>query len=233
MKINAFTLRFVAIALLYVTVIIPAAVLHAQSSHGEMSVVMGDYVLKGFGEVSTPEQGNQFHRLNAEAFVSVNKKQTIFLGGYAQDWSRFNTSVLSTAALVKGRLQTNRYMMEASAGPVLQRRYQTAVGGAFVFKGTYHAGQNSSFFAGGDFEVGRMGIFTDIYLGTRVHMFELRVGEASYIGGEYAQLSYFASKNFSFGLTYASDRAVNKMLETQGFGDFHRRALGIQAKVTF
>ncbi len=230
-KINFHLIALVA--MLATAFIAGISSVNGQSSHGQMSVTMGDYVLKGFGEVSAPEQGNQFHRLNAEAFVSVNKKQTIFLGGYAQDWSRFNTSVLSTAALVKGRLQTNRYMMEASAGPVLQRRYQTAVGGAFVFKGTYLAGQKSSFFVGGNFEVGRMGIFTDIYLGTRVHMFELRVGEASYIGGEYVQLNYFTSNNLSFGLTYASDRAVNKMLETQGLGDFHRRALGIQATVTF
>jgi hypothetical protein len=82
-------------------------------------------------------------------------------------------------------------------------------------------------------EAGNRGLFYDQSIGLRHRSLEGRFGVSSVTQGEYVQLNYFTCERYSLGVTYACDRAMNKMLETQGYGDFHRRALGIQATVIF
>lgn len=207
----------------------------AQSYHGQASVLMGDYTIPDFGEVSTPELGNQFHHIGGEAFFSVSKRETVFIGGAAHSWSRRNTVVNSISPLLKGRLRGNGTLLEFSAGPTFQHRGHSAVGGTIIFRGEFRLGCDgrTTMLFNARAEAGGRGIFYDQSLGLRHRSFEGRVGFSSVTGGDYVQLNYFTCERYSLGITYAWDRQMNNLLESQGFGEYNRRALGIQAAVNF
>lgn len=208
----------------------------AQTYHGQASVLMGDYIIPGFGEVSMPELGNQFHRVGVDAFYSLNKRETVFAGVTAHSWSRGNDMVLSASPLIKGRLRGDRMMMEFGVGPTLQHRGYALPGATLISRGEFRLGcedSRSILLVDVRAEVGGRGIFYDQAVGLRHGKLEARLGVSSVSQGEYLQVNYFTCERYSIGLTYAWDRAMNTLLESQGFGDYHRRALGFQAAVHF
>jgi len=209
---------------------------NAQSYHGQASVLMGDYIIPGFGEVSTPELGNQFHRVGIDAYYSLNKRETVFVGVSGHSWSRGNDMVLSASPLIKGRLNGDRVMMELGVGPTIQHRGYALPGATLISRGEFRLGcenSRSTLLVDVRAEVGGRGIFYDQAIGLRHGSFEGRLGVSSVTQGEYIQLNYFTSERYSLGLTYAWDSAMNNLLEAQGFGDYRRRALGVQASVHF
>lgn len=225
------------LALMYAAVI-PTAVVNAQGIEGRASIMAGDYLIKGFGEVSTPEQGNHFHQLFAETFVtkaSVRRENKFFFGGYAQMWSRFNTEVTSLA--VAGKFQHKElgsFQFDVAAGPVLQYRDRLSYGGMVNAKATFLMCQGDlafSMFAHA--EAGGRGLFYDSYVGVQYKKFELRRGMSSFVGGNYFRLDFHSSERYSFGATYAWDPLMNKLVADAGYEGFHRRALGVNATVHF
>ena len=224
-SISLFTLLFI---------ILCAGGVRAQPSNGQASVLMGDYTMPGFGEVSTPELGNQFHRISGEAFFSLNEKESFFLGGIAQSYSRQNTSVNSVSSLVKGRIQGNHRLIELAVGPTFQYRDRGAIGGTLIARAEFRScDDNLSMFVGVHAEVGGRSIFYDQHFGARFKSVEGRIGFSSLTQGQYVQLSYFTCERYSIGVTYAWDKSMNDTLESQGLGDQRRQALGFQATVHF
>jgi hypothetical protein len=212
-----------------------AGVANAQSQHGQATVLMGDYILPGFGEVSTPELGNQFHRVGIDAFYSLDKRETVFLGVAGHSWSRYNSVVNSASPLIKGRLRGDGVIMELSAGPTLQHRGHSAVGGTVIARGEFRLGCDSRTTLTMDVraEAGGRGLFYDQAIGLRHRSFEARFGVSSVTQGQYLQVNYFTCERYSLGITYAWDRAMNTLLESQGLGESDRQALGFQAAVHF
>lgn len=213
-----------------------AGVANAQSYHGQASVLMGDYIIPGFGEVSTPELGNQFHRVGVEGFYSLNKQETFYFGVAAHSWARWNAVVNSVSPIIKGRVRGDRAVFDFAAGPVVQHRGYTAIGGTIIARGEIRLGcdgSKTSILMDVRTEAGGRGLFHDQSIGLRHGSFEGRFGVSSVTQGQYMQVSYFTCERYSLGLTYAWDRAMNTLLEAQGLGDYDRRALGFQATVHF
>lgn len=230
---NKINFHLIALVIMLVTSVC-VGVVNAQSYHGQASVLMGDYTIPDFGEVSTPELGNQFHHIGGEAFFSISKKESFFVGGSAQNYSRYNTAVSSVSPLVKGRAQGNHRLIEFAVGPTFQYRGHGAIGGTIIARAEFRScDDNLSMFAGVHAEVGGRGIFYDQHVGARFKSFEGRIGVSSIAQGQYAQISYFTCERYSLGVTYAWDQAMNNLLESQGLGDYRRQALAFQAAVNF
>lgn len=226
---------FFALCIMLLTALC-AAVANAQTYHGQASVLAGDYTISGFGKVSNPELGNQFHRVAVEGFYSLNKKETLFLGVSAHSWSRQNGVVNSASPVLKTRLGGERVMFDFAGGPTIQYRGHAVLGGTIFARGNIRLGcDGSKAFLIMDVraEVGNRGLFHDQALGLRYGSFEGRFGVSSVVQGSYLQVSYFTCERYSLGLTYAWDPAMNAQLESQGLGDQHRRALGFQVTAHF
>lgn len=220
-----------------------SATVNAQTMpvEGKFSATAGSYVVPGFGEVSTPELGNDFHMLSAEVYDKPSaraerKAATYVLGGFIRNYSRFNGCVTSVAIAPRLGFESGRFHLQGALGPVLQHRdHKFALGGTFNMEARVDLCE-VQVFGGTDIEIAGRGLFADIEAGALLlNRVEIMCGGSFFRSGNFLSASWLCGKerNVKFGATYVWDRDMNAVLQEAGFGEFKRRGLGLQCEVSF
>lgn len=239
MKINTFTLRMALVAA-ELFVVIPRAVVYGQEPpvEGRVSAMLGSYVIPGFGEVSTPELGNDYHLLSARIYKKPkgDARVACMMGGHLRTYSRYNTVVYSTAFAPELQLRTQESIrIRVAAGPLLQLRDKKLALGVAVTGGLeIDLCGKHQFIASGDFEFGRLGLYSDMEAGLRFwNRVELSSGKSFFRSGNFVKLNVRVMGSTEIGATYVWSRSMNEALEELGYGEYKRRGLGLQVEVKF
>ncbi len=220
-----------------------SATVNAQtmSVEGKLSATAGSYVIPDFGEVSTPELGNDFHMFSAEVYDKPSaraerKAVTYVLGGFVRSYSKFNSNLTSIGIAPRLGFASGRFHLQGALGPVLQHRdHKFALGGTFNMEARVDLCE-VEVFGHTDIEIAGRGLFADIEAGALLlNRFEIMCGGSFFRSGNFLSANVLVGKerNVKFGATYVWNRSMNEVLQEAGLGEFKRRGLGLQCEVSF